>query len=158
MPDNPDPGQIVAALSAAGQTVATAESLTGGLVAAALTDVPGVSSVFRGGVVAYQVEQKVRLAGVPAELLTAYGPVSAQVATALAVGVRDLTGADWGLATTGVAGPEPHDGQPPGVVWIGLARPGSAPVSVRHQFEGDRAAIRRASVAAALQLLANTVR
>lgn len=149
--------RVVRRLASLGQRLATAESLTGGLVAAAITDVPGASACFVGGVVAYQVEQKVGLAGVSRELLAEYGPVSPQTAAALAQGVRQVTGAEWGLATTGVAGPEPHDGQPPGVVWIAVAGPLGDPQIVRYHFHGDRAQVRTATVDAALSLMAGAV-
>jgi nicotinamide-nucleotide amidase len=143
---------VLARLGARSQTLAVAESLTGGLLAATLVDVPGASAVFRGGLVVYATDLKTTLAGVPAELLAARGPVDGDVAEALAAGARDRCGADWGLATTGVAGPDAVDGHPVGEVWIGLAGPGTA-TAVRHRFTGDRAAVRRASVAAALDLL-----
>src|SRR5690349_25168755 len=87
------------------ETVATVESLTGGLVAATIVEIPGVSSVYRGGLVVYATELKATLAGVPRSLLDERGPVDADVAVALAEGARARCGADWGLSTTGVAGP-----------------------------------------------------
>src|SRR4051794_41697803 len=92
------------------ETLATAESLTGGLVAATLVEVPGVSAVFRGGLVVYATDLKHALAGVPEGLLADRGPVDPDVAVALAHGARERCGADWGLATTGVAGPGPPGG------------------------------------------------
>ncbi len=151
---DPDAAGIIATLSARGQSLATAESLTGGLIGAALTAVAGASAAYLGGVVAYATTQKARLAGVPSELLDAHGPVSPQTAAALAVGVRAATGADWAIAATGVAGPDPQDGHEPGEVWLGLAGPGVPARAVRHTFAGDRAEIRAATVAAALDLLA----
>jgi nicotinamide-nucleotide amidase len=94
---------VIRALTLAGHTVATAESLTGGLVAAALTDVPGSSNAFRGGVVAYATELKAQLLGVDPGMLERFGPVHAPVAAAMANGVRDRLGATIGVATTGVA-------------------------------------------------------
>src|SRR3712207_4056080 len=105
------------------QTLATAESLTGGLLAATVVEIPGVSAVFRGGLVVYATELKHSLAGVPEDLLADRGPVDADVAKALAEGARRRCGADWGLATTGVAGPEPQDGKPVGMVFIAVAGP-----------------------------------
>jgi len=136
-----------------GETLAVAESLTGGLVGAVLTTVPGVSATFRGDVVVYATDLKHTLAGVPDDLLAAEGPVSRLTAEAMAAGVRDRLDADWGLAITGVAGPTPQDEQPVGTVHIALAGPvGSA--SVRSMvLEGDRADIRDAAVAAALRLV-----
>lgn len=151
---DPEAAGIIATLSARGQSLATAESLTGGLIGAALTAVAGASAAYLGGVVAYATPQKARLAGVPTDLLDAHGPVSAQTAAALAAGVRAATGADWAIAATGVAGPDPQDGHEPGEVWLGLAGPGVPARAVRHAFTGDRAAIRDATVAAALGLLA----
>src|SRR5690348_17631019 len=106
--------QVLDRLRAGGQTVAVAESLTGGLVAAALTDVPGSSAVFRGAVVAYATELKAELLGVDAVMLRRHGAVYPAVAAAMAEGVRARLGATYGVATTGVAGPDPSDGQPVG--------------------------------------------
>lgn len=105
------------------QTVAVAESLTGGLVAATLTDTPGASATFRGGLVVYATDLKASLAGVSAELLERKGAVDPQVAIELARGVRSRLGATWGIGVTGVAGPEPQDGRPVGTVFVGVAGP-----------------------------------
>ncbi|BEL11876.1 CinA family protein [Actinoplanes sichuanensis] len=140
-----------------GETMATAESLTGGLVAATIVEIPGVSAVFRGGLVVYATDLKARLADVPEGLLAERGPVDADVAAALAEGVRDRCGADWGLATTGVAGPEPQDGKPVGLVYVAVA--GHAGATVRElKLAGNRAAIRTESVTAVLQLLTDSLR
>jgi len=147
----------VAALVARGQSLATAESLTGGLLGAAITAVPGASAAYIGGVVAYATAMKHRLARVDPELLAAEGPVSERTAIALAAGVREATGADWALATTGVAGPAPQDGHDPGEVWVGLASPSAPAIAVRHDFTGDRDAVRHATVHAALALLAQAL-
>src|SRR6266480_3056648 len=101
---------VLHALVERGETLAVAESLTGGLLAATLVDVPGASKAFRGGLVVYATDLKHRLAGVPESLLAERGPVDPDVALALAAGARHACGADWGLATTGVAGPEPQGG------------------------------------------------
>jgi nicotinamide-nucleotide amidase len=148
---------VLRALADRGQTLAVAESLTGGLLAATIVDVPGASAVFRGGLVVYATELKARLAGVPTDLLAARGPVDPDVAGWLAAGARDRCGADWGLGTTGVAGPDPQDGQPVGTVYIGLAGPDGTRTAQRYQLAGDRPAIRRATVAAALALLATAL-
>ncbi len=148
---------VVAALAARGQTLATAESLTGGLIGATITAVPGASAAYRGGVVAYATDLKHSLAGVPTDVLRTFGPVAEATAIALAQGVRGLTGADWALAATGVAGPDPQDGHQPGEVWVGLAGPDGPPVAVRHRFDGDRGTVRQATVAAALALLATSL-
>ena len=134
--------------------MAVAESLTGGALAAAVVDVPGASQVFRGGLVVYAVDLKARLAGVPEQLLAESGPVDPRVAEALAAGARERCGATWGLGTTGVAGPDPHGGQPPGTVWLGVAGPDGRRTATRLQVAGDRAAIRAGAVAAALEMLA----
>lgn len=137
-------------------TLATAESLTGGLVGAALTDVPGISAIYRGGVIVYASDLKSTLAGVPADLLEDVGPVHADTAAALARGVRERLGATYGLATTGVAGPDPQAGIEAGTVYVAAAGP--AEVRVRKlSLSGDREAIRRASVQAVLELAAELV-
>lgn len=144
--------EVHAALRERGETVAVAESLTGGLLAATLVDIPGASITFRGGLVVYATDLKATLAGVPEALLAERGPVDKDVAAALAEGARTRCGADWGVATTGVAGPDPQDGQPPGTVWIGLAGPGVHQAE-RLVLSGGRADIRRATVHAALAAL-----
>jgi len=139
-------------LAAEGATVAVAESLTGGLLGAALTDMAGASATFRGGVLAYATELKGSLLGVPEPLLEAEGAVSAHVAAAMAAGVRDRLDATYGVALTGVAGPEPQDGQPPGTVFVGVAGPDDGVVEAL-QLTGDRDAIRAAAVRGALAAL-----
>nr|WP_306239054.1 nicotinamide-nucleotide amidohydrolase family protein [Ornithinimicrobium cryptoxanthini] len=113
--------RVVALLREAELTVATAESLTGGLVAAALTSVPGASAVVLGGVVSYALSVKEGLLGVPKELLEEQGAVAADSAAAMADGVRRATGAAVGVATTGVAGPEPSEGKPVGTVFVAVS-------------------------------------
>ncbi|MFB9378040.1 CinA family protein [Kineococcus gynurae] len=147
------PAELVAALAARGWTVATAESLTGGLLCATLVDVPGASAVVRGGVVAYATELKADLLGVDPERLREHGPVDALVARQMAAGVAARLGADVGIATTGVAGPGPSDGHPAGTVHLGLAHPGGT-ASHRLDLTGDRAGIRRDTVQAALAAVA----
>jgi nicotinamide-nucleotide amidase len=140
-----------------GETVAVAESLTGGLVAATVVEIPGVSRVFRGGFVVYATDLKHSLAGVPEDLLAERGPVDPDVALALARGARGRCAADWGMATTGVAGPEPQGGRPVGTVYVAVAGP--AGERVRHlRLDGPRAAVRTASVAAVLTLLTDELR
>jgi nicotinamide-nucleotide amidase len=148
--------ELVRRLSERGETLAVAESLTGGLLAATIVDVPGASRVFRGGLVVYATDLKASLAGVPGALLAERGPVDPDVARALAAGARQRCGADWGLATTGVAGPEPQHGTPVGTVYVACAGPGAAEVR-ELRLPGDRAAVRKATVAATLQLLAELV-
>jgi nicotinamide-nucleotide amidase len=144
-------------LLARGETLAVAESLTGGALGAALVAVPGVSATFRGGVIAYATELKSELLGVDAALLARRGPVDPDVAMAMAAGVRQRLGATWGLATTGVAGPDPQDGHPPGVFFVAIAGPDGSQVEAR-TVDGDRAAVRAAAAAAALALLRTALR
>ena len=148
---------LVEQLTAGGLSVATAESLTGGLLGATLTDVPGASRAFRGGVVAYATAVKQSLLGVPEELLAAHGAVSAECAEAMASGVRELLGASYGVATTGVAGPDPQEGHPVGTVWIAVAGSGS-PVTRLLRLTGERSRVRRDTCAAAVALLQDVLR
>jgi nicotinamide-nucleotide amidase len=149
-------GQIVATLRARGATLAVAESLTGGALTAALVTVPGVSAVLRGGVVAYASDLKRDLLGVDAELLATEGAVHPEVARQMAVGAARRLGASHAVATTGVAGPGPADGRACGTVHVAVATPGA--VRVRSLvLAGGRAALRAASVTAALALLAGTL-
>jgi nicotinamide-nucleotide amidase len=143
---------VVAGLAKRHETVATCESLTGGLVLAELTSVPGSSVVVRGGLVTYATDLKTSLAGVPAELIADHGVVSQPVAEAMAEGARGMCGATWGIGLTGVAGPDRVDGLAPGTVCIGVAGPDGA-VSVQEQFPGDRTAVRRQTVERAFDLL-----
>ena len=148
---------VLAALRGRAQTLAVAESLTGGLLAATIVDVAGASAVFRGGLVVYATDLKATLAGVDPGLLAERGPVDPDVAEALARGAAERCGGDWGLSTTGVAGPGAQDGVPAGTVYVGLYGPGDGAAVRRLALGGDRAAIRRATVAAALALLAERV-
>ena len=141
--------QVLSALVRRGWTIAVAESLTGGLLTSTLVDVPGASAAVRGGVVAYSTEVKRDVLAVDAELLTAVGAVDSAVAQQMADGVRRMLGADVGVSTTGVAGPEPQDGQPVGTVWIAVVTP-SGDSTLRYAFAGSRPAIRERAVAAAL--------
>jgi len=143
---------LVGRLTDAGHTVAVAESLTGGLVCAALTDPAGASAVVRGGVVAYASDLKFQVLGVDRALLAKVGAVDAQVAEQMAVGVRVLMGATYGLATTGVAGPDPADGKAVGTVYVALAGPRTSRVKAL-TLSGERAAIRAEAVTGALALL-----
>jgi nicotinamide-nucleotide amidase len=138
------------------QTLAVAESLTGGLLAATIVDVPGASTVFRGGLVVYATDLKRELAGVPGDLLARRGPVDPDVALALADGARRVCAADWGLGTTGVAGPDPQDGVPVGTVYLACRGPDGGEVR-GVTLDGNRALIRAGAVAAALDLLAEAL-
>lgn len=149
-----DLAALVARLIGSNTTVAVAESLTGGLVAAALTEIAGVSAVFRGSVTAYATDVKRDVLGVDGDLLAREGAVHPDVALGMARGVRRLLRADYGLATTGVAGPTPQDGRPVGTVHIAVAGGEPANAVVESLFlTGDRAMIRSASTAAVLRLL-----
>lgn len=149
--------EVLSMLRAAGWTVATAESLTGGLVAAALTDIPGSSAAFRGGVVSYATDLKARLLGVDSELLAAHGAVYAPVAAAMASGVRERLGATVGVATTGVAGPDPSDGFPPGTVHIAVSLADDTIVRTIG-LAGNRDEVRRLTVERVLGLLLGRLR
>ncbi|GEM00299.1 CinA family protein [Cellulomonas terrae] len=142
---------LLAALGARGWSLAVAESLTGGLVSAALVDVPGASSVLRGAVVAYATDLKGTLLDVDRGLLDARGAVDPEVAAAMAAGVRARLGADVGLATTGVAGPDPQDGKPPGTVHVAVSTPDGSTVRSL-LLTGDRALVRARSTDAVLAL------
>lgn len=140
-----------------GQTLAVAESLTGGLICAALSEVPGASAVLRGGIVAYATELKAGLLGVPQRLLDSNGPVHPSVAAAMADGVRERLGATFSVATTGVAGPEPQGGQPVGTVHFAVSADGDTVVRTV-ALSGDRAEIRERTVVASLGLLLGRLR
>lgn len=153
---HPDPAaELIAALTERGLSIAVAESLTGGALTAELVRIPGASLVLRGGVVAYQTELKHSLLGVDAALLTEHGAVHPEVAAQMALGARsrltvDGLAADIGVATTGVAGPEPQDGQPVGTVHLGFAI-GDRLETESLQLAGDRDQIRAATVTAAIE-------
>ncbi|WP_433674406.1 CinA family protein [Microbacterium gorillae] len=144
-----------------GWTIACAESLTGGLLTSTLVDVPGASRAVRGGVVAYDTDVKRAVLGVDADLLVRRGAVDADVARQMAEGVRTALAtaagpAHVGLATTGVAGPDPQDGQAVGTVFVAVASPVETQVR-RLQLSGDRSAIRRATVVEVIALAQETL-
>jgi nicotinamide-nucleotide amidase len=143
-------------LAAAGATVAVAESLTGGLLGAALSRMPGSSATFRGSAVVYATDLKETLAGVPGPLLASAGAVSAETAGALAVGARERLGATYGIGVTGVAGPSEQEGQPVGTVHLAVSGPGE-PVVRSLRLPGDRDRVRLLTVTAALDLLRKQV-
>lgn len=149
---DPLAAQVIARLVADRLTLATSESLTGGLIGAALTAVPGASQAYLGGVIAYATALKSQLSGVEPRTLAVHGAVSGETAGQMASGVRSRTGADWAVAVSGVAGPTAQEGQPPGTVWIGIAGDGVVRTR-RFDFAGDRAAVRTQTVVAALELL-----
>lgn len=144
--------EVVELLKARGETVATAESLTAGLVTAVLTTVPGSSAVVRGGLVVYATDLKSTLAGVPTDLLASYGAVHPDVAHALAIGARETCRADWGIGLTGVAGPDPQDDVAPGRVYLGVSGE-SGTEGYTLDLTGDRHAVRAGSVRAAIEAL-----
>lgn len=169
---DPRPGarEVIAAASQRGLTIAACESLTAGLLAASLADVPGASAVLRGGLVTYATELKHTLAGVDADLLAQRGAVDPDVALSMARGAAQVCGAELGISCTGVAGPDPQDGKPVGRVYIGLwqtggaGRPGDSGADAegcghvqRYDFSGSRAQIRSQVVDAGLDLLARAL-
>lgn len=151
-----DAARLVAALAERGELVASAESLTAGLFAATIADVPGASAVLRGGLIVYATDLKASLAGVPSGELDRNGPVHPDTARALADGARSRCGADWGVGLTGVAGPTEQDGVPVGTVHLGFSGPSGTTVTTV-KLDGDRADVRRGAVEAALRGLFDRV-
>jgi nicotinamide-nucleotide amidase len=149
--------EAIGLLVARGETIAVAESLTGGLLAAALTAIPGASAAFRGAVVAYATDLKALLLDVPAELLKRHGAVHPAVAAAMAEGARGRMGAGVGAATTGVAGPDPADGRPAGTVHIAVST-GRGTTVRSLALSGDRHQIRAETVDRSLALLIGMLR
>jgi nicotinamide-nucleotide amidase len=144
---------VLTASRALGLSLATAESCTGGLVAAHLTSVPGASDVFRGGIVAYENDVKLAQLRVPEETLAAHGAVSAETAAAMAAGARESLGADVAIAVTGLAGPDGGTPEKPvGLVYLHASAP-TAEQGRELRLPGDREAIRRRATAAALHLV-----
>ncbi len=147
---------ILALLAERGETVATAESLTGGLLCGALVDVPGASAAVLGGIVAYTAQAKASLLGVDGGLIAVRGTVDAEVAQQMASGVRRRLDATWGVSTTGVAGPEAVDGKAAGTVFVAVS--GSFGVRVEAlRLGGGRSDVRQATVDAGLSLLLATL-
>ena len=150
---NYDAAALVALLSKQNLTVSTAESCTGGLIAASIVDVPGASAVFVGGAVTYASSVKTALLGVPEELIRERGVVSRDVAAAMAEGARRRFGTDLAVSVTGVAGPDGGTPETPvGRVYIGVAIDGKT-VVFREDLPGDRAAVRRAAAEKAIRYL-----
>jgi len=148
--------EVLSRLRDRNETVATAESLTGGLVCATLVDAPGASEVVRGAVVAYAADVKSQILGVDDQQIAANGTVDAEVARQMAEGTRLRLGATWGIATTGNAGPDSSEGKPVGTVFVAVAGPGAS--SVRElALSGGRNEIRRSTTTAALSLLLATL-
>ena len=149
---------LLARCRAAGVKLATAESCTGGLIAAALTAIAGSSDVVDRGFVTYSNEAKTALVGVPAEVIAAHGAVSEPVVRRMAEGALAGSLADIAVAVTGVAGPGGGTAEKPvGLVWIGCARTGRATVAERHVFGGDRSSVRALTVARALGLMGEMI-
>ncbi len=145
--------KVVRALQSRSQTLATAESCTGGLIAAAITDVPGASDIFGCGVVSYSNEIKAKLLQVPQEILAQFGAVSPETAAAMARGVQALSGADWNISVTGIAGPGGGSAtKPVGLVFMACCC-GEEVTVEKHVFSGDRTQVRSQTVATALALL-----
>lgn len=149
---------ILAELSSRGETLASAESLTGGMIGALLTDVPGSSASYLGGVISYATRLKATLAGVDRSTLVEAGPVAERTAAEMARGVAALCRSNWGVATTGVAGPEIQDGHAVGQVFIAVSYQTGELLRVKElALHGDRAAIRQQAASAALALLAEAL-
>jgi nicotinamide-nucleotide amidase len=150
--------EVVSRLADRGETLATAESLTGGLIGSLITEVPGASANYVGGAITYATGLKAALAGVPHAVLDANGPVAESTARAMAVGIAGRCDTDWGLAVTGVAGPEPQDGHPVGEVYLAVAyQPAGVVRSRRLALTGDRATIRGHTAHQGLRLLADAL-
>lgn len=150
--------RVIATLTERTVSLAVAESLTGGLLGATLTRVPGASKVYLGGTIAYDTRLKTDLIGVPTELIREHSVVSEEVALAMALGLQERTDADWTVAVTGVAGPGPQDGHEPGEVWVCVLGPRIPSLPQlqqvqRFDFDGDRETVRDATVEAALAML-----
>ncbi|MFC5179585.1 CinA family protein [Nocardioides taihuensis] len=151
-----DAARLLDDLRQRGATLATAESLTGGRLAARVTAVPGASDCFLGGVVSYATEVKVEVLGVPTAVVERDGVVSAACARAMADGVRRLTGASYAVSTTGVAGPGPSEGVPAGTVYVGVAGPRGT-TAVGLELVGDREAVQERACDEALAALMSVV-
>ena len=154
--------KVVKTLTSRDLSLSTAESLTGGLLGAAVTEVPGASKVYLGGIVAYDTRMKPRLLEVDPDDIAAHSVVSPEIATDMASGVQGRTGSDWAIGVTGVAGPDPQEGHDPGEVWICVLGPRIASLpqfqqTERFQFEGEREAVRAQTVDAAFTMLLRVV-
>lgn len=158
LPEPTDLAQLLGeALTRAGETLALAESCTGGLVSQWITEVPGSSRYFRGAVVAYADDAKLRLLGVATTTLREHGAVSEQVAAEMAEGAAAVFGASLGLAITGIAGPDGAvPGKPVGTVYLALKTPGAL-VARRAHYPGNRAAVRAAAANEALRMALGAV-
>lgn len=153
--DGGDPAGLIARLTRRGQTLATAESITGGALCSRFIDGAGASLVVVAGIVAYATEMKHSVLGVSSQLLAQHGTVHAAVALAMARGAVKLSGATWGIATTGVAGPGPQEGHPAGTLYLAV----SGPIEITQYalLRGQRGEVRSAAVALAVALLSQAV-
>ena len=140
--------QIIALLHQRNETIAVAESLTAGGLANALTGASGSSSVFLGGLIAYRNQIKISMLGVDPKLIDENTVVSEAVAIAMADGVKRNFGSTWAIATTGVAGPEPLEGHPPGTVWVAISGPINQTIAL--ELEGDREQVRSGTISTAI--------
>lgn len=148
---------VLQSLQKAGKTLATAESCTGGWAGKLLTDIPGSSASFLGGVISYTNEVKRKLLNVPQEILDAYGAVSKETAEAMATGVRKAIGADIGASVTGLAGPDSDEsGQPVGLVYIAVSTAGKT-VCKRLMLQGDRICVRKAACGELFSLITSVL-
>lgn len=148
--------QILETLIARNETLAIAESITGGGLAEAFTSLPGSSAVFRGSVTAYQNDLKIKLLSVPAEVIAEHGVVSDEVAVAMATGAKKVLNSTWAISTTGVAGPGPVDGVAAGTVWLAIAGPISQ--SIQLELSGTREIVRNATIAGAIAAFARILK
>jgi nicotinamide-nucleotide amidase len=149
---------VLAELGRRGETLASAESLTGGMVGQLLTDVSGASASYLGGVISYATRLKTTLAGVDSTTLAEFGPVAERTAAEMARGVAKRCNADWGIATTGVAGPDAEAGHPVGQVFVAVSHQADGLIHVKElSLNGERAAIRQQAAVAALTLLAHAL-
>lgn len=151
-------GALIREFAGKGLKIATAESCTGGLIAASLTDIPGSSDVFERGFVTYSNESKTELLGIPASLIAEHGAVSEQVARAMSEGALAHSPADVAIAVTGIAGPGGGTAEKPvGLVYIAAAKRGGGQSVQRHLFDGDRESVRLSTVRAALAMALSLV-
>ncbi|MEJ5226890.1 CinA family protein [Thermodesulfovibrio sp.] len=142
---------IIQKLIEIGKTFSTAESCTGGLIASSITDIPGASKVFLGGMVVYATEMKLRLLGVAREVFD-YGVISSQMAEEMALKIRLLTGSDYSIATTGNLGPDVMEGKPKGLIYIAIATPEKVHIK-ELKLQGDRLSNKTEATEEALKLL-----
>ena len=149
--------EIVSTLTTRNETLGIAESLTGGALSSEIVSVPGASHIFKGSIVAYSIDIKIRELFVASELIAAHGVVSEEVALAMAAGIRSRMATTWGISATGVAGPGAHDGIPSGTVWLAVIGP-NLQETVKLALEGDRSAVRLGAVESALGVFARILR